>query len=68
MNSFLNLKCSSVSYIHDNNYYFRMECYKIVNGKKKKYIFKSQKYLSDEYKVSSEVNSSVYLDLDDYDK
>tara|TARA_Y100000389_G_C17275252_1_gene420090 strand:- start:59 stop:196 length:138 start_codon:yes stop_codon:yes gene_type:complete len=45
-----------------------MECYKIVNGKKKKYIFKSKKYLSDEYKVSSEVNSSVYLDLDDYDK
>ena len=68
MNSFLNLKCNSVSYIHDNNNYFRMECYKIVNGKKKKYIFKSKKYLSDEYKVSSEVNSSVYLDLDDYDK
>lgn len=68
MNSFLNLKCNSVSYIQDNNYYFRIECFKIVNGKKKKYVFKSQKYLSDDYKVLSEVNSTVHLDLEDSNK
>ena len=64
----MNLKCNSVSYIQDNNYYFRIECFKVVNGKKKKYIFKSQKYLSDDYKVLSEVSSTVYLDLADSNK
>ena len=68
MNSFLNLKCNSVSYIQDNNYYFRIECFKLVNGKTKKYVFKSQKYLSDDYKIISEVNSTVYLDLADSNK